>query len=532
MAMRLRPGEPGLAFEVARPRPQPSPVRSDVAGLLVRTRRGPLGRLVRVDGWRQCRRVFGGLVAGAIGPYAMRGYFENGGEVAHLWRLAGPGAAAAEAAWHVDPVVAARGGFATTLYRFVASSPGAWGNGLAVSARYRLRGRLGAPEIDVVVRAPDEPSESFRAVAPSRLPDVINGNPDEPAGGSALVRLIPEPLPPPPPPAGWGPAVVEWDEEDFVFALGADDPPRPQEYAAGGQALLDEPEVAMIAVPDLPGDLDPGDVDDWVTRAVTALDPLHDRLLLLDVPAATPGAVADSHATARWLRGLRDRNAGGPLRNATVWHPPLWAPDPLGGAADPLKLVPASGHVAGVVSRLDRERGPHWTPANAECVDAVDVGAEWPLDEREALYREGVNLVRCLPGKGLQLWGAWTAVDPRSLDNPSYLYLSHRRLVHRLVRVLRTIAEPLLFQANTREFRFSIYRAVYGVLLRFWRAGAFKGARPEEAFTVVCDDSNNPPEAQADGRVWCEIGIAPAAPMEFITLRIALGEAGRLEVFA
>jgi len=137
-----------------------------------------------------------------------------------------------------------------------------------------------------------------------------------------------------------------------------------------------------------------------------------------------------------------------------------------------------------------------------------------------------------MPGRGLQLWGAWTALDPALPEELSYLYLSHRRLVHRLVRVIRTLTEPLVFEGNTRDLRFSIYRAVYGVLLRFWRLGAFKGASANEAFQVVCDDSNNPPEEQDDGRLWCEIRIAPATPMEFITLRIALGEAGRLEVFA
>ena len=161
----------------------------------------------------------------------------------------------------------------------------------------------------------------------------------------------------------------------------------------------------------------------------------------------------------------------------------------------------------------------------------MDVGEEWELDEREAFYRAGINLVRCIPGQGLQLWGAWTAVDAGSIDNLSYLYLAHRRLIHRLVRVIRTIAEPLVFDPNTGDLRFSIYRAVYSVLLNFWRAGAFKGARPEEAFSVVCDDSNNPPEEQDNGRLWCVIQIAPAVPMEFITLRIVLGEAGRLEVF-
>src|SRR5262245_8680147 len=202
--MRGRPAEPGRYFEVARPRPQPSPVRSDVAGMLARTRRGPRGTLVRVEGWRQFQRVFGGLVAGAMGPYALRGYFENGGQVAHVWRAAGRGAAASQAVWDVDPVVAASGGFASVRYRFAASSPGAWGDRIAVSVRYRMRGRLGTPEVDIAVGAPDEPRELFRALSPARLLDAINPRPDEPDSGSALVRLAADGAPPPPAP-GAGP---------------------------------------------------------------------------------------------------------------------------------------------------------------------------------------------------------------------------------------------------------------------------------------------------------------------------------------
>jgi hypothetical protein len=521
-----------LYFEVARPQPQPSPVRSDVAGMLLRALRGPVGELVRVEGWRQCQRVFGGLTAGAIGPYALRGYFENGGQVAHVLRVAGPNVATARATWDIDPVVAARGGFEAVRYFFVASSPGAWGDELSVSVRYRLRGRLGTPELDIVVRAPGEPSETFRAVAPSSLLAAINPQPEAPDSGSALVRVVVADNAAPPPPAGAGPATVEWDERDLPFAGGADDAPCAPDYAAGAQALLDEPEIAIMVMPDLLGDLpEQADVEELVRRTTEAIDPLHDRLLLLDIPPSASNTVADPLDVSAWAGRLRTLNSGGPLRNVALWHPPLQVPDPLGGVARPLKLIPPSGHVAGVVSRLDRERGPHWTPANAECFDAVDVGAEWELDEREALYRDGVNLVRCIPGKGLQLWGAWTAIDASSPDESSYLYLAHRRLTHRLVRVIRTIAEPLVFDSNTPELRFSIYRAVYGVLLRFFRAGAFKGARPEEGFKVVCDDSNNPPAEQDLGRLWCDIQIAPAVPMEFITLRIALGEAGKLEVF-
>lgn len=528
--MRARPSEPGVYFEVAQPRPQPSAVRSDVAGLLARTRRGALGRLVRVEGWRQYLRVFGALVPGVTSPYALRGYFENGGEVAHVWRVAGPDTTAAYAVWNIDPVVAAGGKFQSTRYTVMASSPGAWGNRLSISARYRLRGRLGVPEIDVAVRAPDESTETFRAVEPARLVDAIN-RPDDPERASALIRIVAEDAPPPSS-TSLGPAVMEWGEQDFAFSNGADDAPGAADYNAGAQALLDEPEVAILAAPDLLSDLDADDANALVTQTIAAIDSLHDRLLLLDVPGDASDEIAGPALAIQWLSALRNDNAGVGLRNVSVWHPPVRVPDPLGGAAAPIKLIAASGHVAGVMSRLDRERGPHWTPANAECVDAVDVGYEWQLDEREAMYREGINLVRCMPGKGLQLWGAWTAVDPRSIDNASYLYLAHRRLVHRLVRAVRTILEPLVFDPSTPTFRFSIQRAIGSVLLRFWRAGAFRGTRPDEAFRVVCDDSNNPPEEQDEGRVWCDVQIAPAAPMEFITLRIALGEAGRLEVFA
>lgn len=42
---------------------------------------------VRVEGWNDYLRWFGGLDANAYTPYALRGYFENGGEVAHVVRV-------------------------------------------------------------------------------------------------------------------------------------------------------------------------------------------------------------------------------------------------------------------------------------------------------------------------------------------------------------------------------------------------------------------------------------------------------------
>src|SRR6516164_2392593 len=319
--MQARPDEPGVYFEIARPRPQPSPVRSDVAGIIAHTRRGPLGSVARVEGWRQFLRLYGGLAPGVMGPYAMRGYFENGGEVAHVWRVAGAGSSTARTEWAVDPVVAWNGGFASMRYAIAASSPGAWGNGLSVSVRYRRRGRLGKPEIDLTVRAPDEPTESFRAIAPSDLARVLNPSAEQPTSGSALIRI--EAIgAAPPETAVLGPAVMDWDEPALPFGAGADEAPGASDYGAGAQALLDEPEVALLAAPDLLGELSADDADALVTRMISTIDGLHDRLLLLDVPPDTAQDVADPGVALAWLGALRNRNAGTGLRNVTVWHPP------------------------------------------------------------------------------------------------------------------------------------------------------------------------------------------------------------------
>lgn len=52
------------------------------------------------------------------------------------------------------------------------------------------------------------------------------------------------------------------------------------------------------------------------------------------------------------------------------------------------------------------------------------------------------------------------------------------------------------------------------------------GAKPEEAFFVRCDESNNPADARARGELLIQIGVAASVPFEFIVLRIGRGANG------
>ena len=61
-------------------------------------------------------------------------------------------------------------------------------------------------------------------------------------------------------------------------------------------------------------------------------------------------------------------------------------------------------------------------------------------------------------------------------------FVVYRRLIHRLVRAIRRVAEPLVFDTNGPELWLALARSITSVLLEAWRAGALKGDQPSEAF--------------------------------------------------
>jgi len=532
----IAPSLPGLTFTRAERKPEPSPLRSDVAGFVGRTRRGPIGELVRVEGWREYLRIFGGLDSGADTPYALRGYFENGGQVAYVVRLGNNGSAPTPTRALItfdvkrpsglsvlsDPPA----GFQYRMFDIVASSPGAWANRTRVNVQYRLRGVSDSPEVDIAIDAPDEPTEYLAGMP-------LNNNLEgEIERRSHLIRLFPKS--PISIVTKTGPTRLSWQLELKNGKNGT--APTPLEYSAALARLNDTDEVALICLPDLHRDLQEEDARVLLKDLVAQADALRDRLVLIDAPAKGTNAFLGGGHVVQWANTLRDNPPGAAFRAAAIYHPWIEVPDPLGGVINPLRNMPPCGHVAGAISRLDRERGAHHSPANTPLLEATDLAPRPNAEEQLQLNTNAVNLLRCIPGHGLQIWGCSTlarvpvsgaASQPFVADH----FIAYRRLIHRLVRAIRRVAEPLVFDTNGPELWLTFVRAVTAVLLEAYRGGALKGARPDEAFRVQCDEKTNPPEERELGRCVCEIAIAPAAPMEFIVLRVALGSAGSLEVF-
>lgn len=190
-----------------------------------------------------------------------------------------------------------------------------------------------------------------------------------------------------------------------------------------------------------------------------------------------------------------------------------------------------TGHVAGVLARSDLARGPHRAPAGERVVGIV--GTENPVGNRvqSQVYPRGINVVRPVTGRGLQIWGARTLKfvgvgEAGREDSTADLlgYVNVRRGLSAVERTCERIGQKAVFEPNTALLRLQLQQAIGGYLTQLFDSGVLLGTTPEQAFVVRCDAALNPPELVEQGQLVCEVGVALGAPAEFVVFRIGRRE--------
>jgi phage tail sheath protein FI len=493
-------------------------LRNDVAAFLGRTDRGPLGVPVRVTSRLGYAAVYGRQRAALATPRAVEAYFANDGEVAWVLRTGRGGdcahaeielGAVAYGTWELDGPV--RLSLPGNRLRVIATSPGIWANGATVTITYRAFGLTAAPELDVRIAVADEPVIQRAGLAADELIDAIASS------GLLTATFEGTPVGAKPAASSSGPSQQRWTltlggETDEPLVTRAD-------YldAVIEQAQIDE--IALVCAPDLESDLTPPEQDDVISALASSAAASQDRLVVLTTSRMRPVDIGT------WRSDIAKAVPDAAQQKAVAAYAPFLLAEELTRTSVD-RYVPTNpvGHVCGVISKLDRERGSGWAPANALVNDAIDIATRSTAAEQLFAVNQQVNLLRCRPGGGLEIWGA------RTLDTGDGRHIAHRRLVHRIVRAIRRVAEPLVFDPNTEVLWFTVVRAVSGVLLEAFRSGFLQGETPDQAYRVRCDETTNTQDSIDAGEVVCEIEIAPAVPMEFITLRLTLGAQGLLEV--
>jgi phage tail sheath protein FI len=252
-------------------------------------------------------------------------------------------------------------------------------------------------------------------------------------------------------------------------------------------------EVDEIAIVAAPGQISPAVQDALLTHCETRKD----RFAILDSPESIQGGIDR-------LPKPRDSKYG------AYYFPWIQVYDPDKGNV----FVPPSGHIAGVYSRTDSERGVHKAPANEQIRGALGLKYAVSKGEQDLLNPKGINAIRHLNG-AVRIWGARTL----STD-PSWRYINVRRLFIMVESSIERATQWVVFEPNDHRLWKRVTRTISSFLTLLWRNGALMGTSPEQAFYVKCDEETNPAEVVDAGQLVVEIGLAPVKPAEFVIFRI------------
>ena len=252
-------------------------------------------------------------------------------------------------------------------------------------------------------------------------------------------------------------------------------------------------EVDEIAIVAAPGQTSPAVQDALLSHCETRKD----RFAVLDSPETITGGIDK-------LPKPRDSKYG------AYYFPWIQVYDPDKGNI----FVPPSGHIAGVYSRTDSERGVHKAPANEIVRGALGLKYNVSKGEQDLLNPKGINAIRLMNG-GIRIWGARTLSS-----DPSWRYINVRRLFIMVEASIERATQWVVFEPNDHRLWKRVQRTISSFLTLLWRNGALMGVSPEQAFYVKCDEETNPPEVIDAGQLVVEIGLAPVKPAEFVIFRI------------
>jgi phage tail sheath protein FI len=510
MAEYLSPGVYIEEFELG-PRPIEG-VSTSTAGFLGVTQRGPLDvRLV--TGFEQFKRLYGSYlpVDESNLPFAVDGFFKNGGQRCFVARVAADDALS---------TVALHDGKITIR----AVGPGLWGNRIALKIEEGGLQIPGAPLTlfkvtvmywDVMPAVLVDPTDPANITNPNRVTPTalevfdnlradqssidfyetrINGNSSlievtrVAAGAPALLPLSVL--------AGLGTPGTPGSAVDLADFEGRDLPPLPDGTTnkTGLLGFEQVDEISIVAAPDHHRN------PNITTALITHCELLRDRFAVLHSNPAT-----DTLANINNVRVPQN------TQYAAFYFPWIKVFNPI---VQQDSLIPPTGHVVGIYAKTDIERGVHKAPANVVVNGANSLQFQITKSEQDLLNPRGVNCIRTFPARGIRVWGARTASD-----NSLWKYINVRRLFLFIEESIEEGTQWVVFEPNDERLWARVDQTITQFLTTVWRNGALMGTKAEEAFFVKVDRTTMTQDDIDNGRLICIIGVAPVKPAEFVIFR-------------
>ena len=262
----------------------------------------------------------------------------------------------------------------------------------------------------------------------------------------------------------------------------------------GIQSFVENTQISMIAVPGVT-------IPEVIVSLVGHCENMKNRVAVLDMPKdmTKPNDLIE-------YRGMVDSTY------AAMYHPWIQVFDQAAKKPD---YIPPSGAVMGIYARTDVTRGVHKAPAN-EPIFCSGLRTNYTKEEQDVLNPEGINLIRQIPGQGIRVWGARTASN-----NAAFRYINIRRLFIYVEESIKANTNWVVFEPNDVTLWTRVNLTVSTFLENLWRNGMLAGATPSEGFFVEIGSTTMTRDDIMNGRLICNIGIAPTRPAEFVIFRVS-----------
>lgn len=262
----------------------------------------------------------------------------------------------------------------------------------------------------------------------------------------------------------------------------------------GIQAFIENNQVSMLAVPGIT-------TPEVVVGLVGHCENMKNRVAVLDMPQE-----------ATKIKDLVKFREMVDSTYAAMYHPWIQVFD---RATKKPGFVPPSGAVMGIYARTDNTRGVHKAPAN-ETVFCTGLKTNYTKSEQDMLNPEGINLIRAIPGQGIRVWGARTASS-----NSTFRYINVRRLFIYVEESIKANTNWVVFEPNDSTLWQRVQITINSFLENLWRTGMLAGSTPAEGYYVEIGNTTMTKDDIMNGRLICNVAIAPSRPAEFVIFRVS-----------
>lgn len=277
--------------------------------------------------------------------------------------------------------------------------------------------------------------------------------------------------------------------------------------------------------------------DDGTTK--TGLQSFNDELLgtgqvlMPGITGSLARAALDAHATIFHRLALHDPPFNSDKQDMTdireeigSWYSAIYWPwvlmlDFEGSGLT--KFYPPSCFVAGACAQVDRTIGTHKAPANVAIpgalgVEMADNGQTQTDDNtREILNGKDINVICRLPEQGVKIYGARVMTGDRRVQMVHEIRMLN--LFYYSAKIGYQWAPFSVVDPQGRLFRDLVATGV-SFLKPYWEVGALYGKKQRDAFIVIADDSNNPPEELQAQRVHVQWGVHLSPTAEIVIINI------------